>query len=105
MTSYLTVKAGAGTTYSLYGSRQTQTNDTGSMTDSILNQHGLSTSFMIGPAVTSGNAFQRQYGTILVQGSNGALHTITFRVTANATTTVAADESRCMVEAVIIPTT
>ena len=105
VTSYLTVKAGAGTTYSLYGSRQTQTNDTGSMTDSILNQHGLSTSFMIGPTVTSGNSIQRQYGTLLVNGSNGALHTVTYRVTANATATPASNESRCMVEAVIVPTT
>ena len=105
MTSYLTVKAGSGTTYSLYGSRQTQTNDTGSMADSVLNQHGLSTSFMIGPSVTSGNSLQRQYGTLLVSGSNGALHTVTFRVTANAKTTVGSNESRCMVEAVIIPTT
>ncbi|MCB0907685.1 MAG: collagen-like protein [Nocardioidaceae bacterium] len=105
VTSYLTVKAGSGTTYSLYGSRQTQTNDTGSMADSVLNQHGLSTSFMIGPSVTSGNSLQRQYGTLLVSGSNGALHTVTFRVTANAKTTVGSNESRCMVEAVIIPTT
>lgn len=102
--AWLTVKSGAGQTYHLYGTRQTQTNDSGALTTSVDNRHARSGKFLLGtPAV--GGSIQRQYGSLVLVDATGVAHTLTFRVSSNSAASLASGESRCMVEAVIVPTT
>jgi hypothetical protein len=105
VSAWLTVKSGVGQTYNLYGNRQSQTNDTGSQSTILDNRHALAGKFLLGPSPAVGATIQRQYGSLLLVDATGVAHTMTFRVSANANTSLASGESRCMVEAVIVPST
>jgi hypothetical protein len=102
--AWLTVSSSAGQSYHLYGTRQSQTNDTGGFTTVVDNRHALSGKYLLGtPAV--GGAIQRQYGDLILVDATGVAHSMSFRVSSNSATSMAANESRCMVEAVIVPST
>lgn len=103
-TAWLTITASA-TAYDLYGTRQSQTNDTGSITTTTLNQHAVSTSFQLGSTPAVGGTIQRQYGSLLLTNASGVVHSVTYRVSSDSVQTLASGESRCMVEATIMPTT
>ena len=99
----LTITPLSGQTYNLYGLSDFQSNDTGAITPALSNFHALTG--VQGYPTAGNNALQRQYMFITLTDNTGNVQQLTFRISANGSATLAANEFRCMIEGAAVPTT
>jgi hypothetical protein len=92
-----------GQTYNVYGLSDFQSNDTGAITPALSNFHALTGTQQYPTA--GNNALQRQYMFITLTDDTGNVQQLTFRISANGSGALAANEFRCMIEGAAVPTT
>jgi hypothetical protein len=102
VTTGVVINQTGGQVYNVYGPVQSQSNDTGKITTVTDNFHERTGSSGFSTDVDAG-LLNRFYFNLTIVGNDGSYQELTMRLSADGKTTVPAHETRCMVEALVVP--